>query len=140
MKRTLYLVLSGLMLLFFLGMGKDSGKGIVFVPEPEDTFLVSLVDSSGFSINLDKFSFDGHTKLTGSIGKIDISIPFEKIRTIDFLKEFDHMKAYVKLKSGEQLEVAVKNSIACYGISSFADVRIETGDIKQIKILTKSKK
>ena len=134
MKRKLHFGLVVLLCFFTLGMGSMGESDVVNVPEPEINYKVKLVDQSDMSIDLEKFSCDGQTYLIGKLGKADISIDFDKINSIFFLLQEDDVKAKVNLKDGKVLEIFVEKKKPCYGVSSFADVRIEMQDIKKITI------
>ncbi len=134
MKKKWYFGLVVLLCFFTLGMGSMGESDVVNVPEPEKNYKVKLVDQSDMSIDLEKFSYDGQTYLIGKLGKADISIDFDKINSIFFLLQEDDVKAKVNLKDGKVLEIFVEKKKPCYGVSSFADVRIEMQDIKKITI------
>ena len=134
MKKKWYFGLVVLLCFFTLGMGSMGESDVVNVPEPEINYKVKLVDQSDMSIDLEKFSCDGQTYLIGKLGKADISIDFDKINSIFFLLQEDDVKAKVNLKDGKVLEISVEKKKPCYGVSSFADVRIEMQDIKKITI------
>jgi len=115
-----------------LGMGTTGDQTSVKTPEPDKNYTVTLVDQSDVSLDLEKFSCEGLTYLTGKLGKSDISIDFEKIRSILFVVADGKAKALVTLDNQKQVELTMKKNIPCYGVSSFADVRIEVKDIKKI--------
>ncbi len=140
MKNKLYFGLIALLCLFTLGMGSMGESDVVNIPEPEINYTVNLVDQSDMSIDLEKFSCEGQTYFMGKLGKADISIDFDKINSIFFLLQEDDVKAKVNLKDGKFLEIFVEKNKPCYGVSSFADVRIEMQDIKKITIHGKALK
>ena len=126
----LLLVLCG----FTLGMGRMGGDQVVDLPEPEVNYRVTLVDQADVSMELEKFSCDGLTYLSGTLGKADISIDFEKIRSIFFIFDDNRLKANVHLNDGRTTTILVDKKQPCYGVSSFADVKIEMQNIKTLTL------
>jgi hypothetical protein len=51
-----------------------------------------------------------------------------------FLLDDQQLKADVELNDGRTTAVVVDKQQACYGVSSFADVKIELQDIKSITV------
>jgi len=119
---------------FTLGMGSMGDGQIVAVPEPEQNYKATLVDQADVSMELEKFSCAGQTYLSGSLGKSELSIDFKKIRSIFFLLDDRELHANVSLKDGRQTVIVVDKTQPCYGVSSFADVKIEMRDIKTITL------
>ena len=66
------------------------------------------------------------------MGRAEISIDFGKIDSVLLILQDDHVKAKITLKDGKVLEILVDKGKNCYGIASFANVRIELQDIKTI--------
>ncbi len=124
------LVLCGLT----LGMGGMGSKRVVAIPEPEHNYRVTLVDQADVSMELEKFSCVGLTYLSGTLGKAEISIDFEKIRSIFFVLDDRLLRANIKLTDGRKTAIVVDKTQPCYGVSSFADIKIEMQDIKTITL------
>ena len=61
------------------GMGGLGGKPEGTLPETEQNFSVTIVDRSGVTVNLSRFSMDGSTFLHGQLGDASVTIPFEDI-------------------------------------------------------------
>jgi hypothetical protein len=139
MKKAFYFSLVVIISFCALGMG-GVGQESLTVPEPEENYLVSLIDQSDVSIELENFSCAGFTYFGGKLGKADISISFDKIDSVSFLLNDNDVKAIVSLKDGKIVELLVDRDKPCYGVASFADVRIEIQDIKKITILKKIQK
>ncbi|MBW1834962.1 MAG: hypothetical protein JRI62_09505 [Deltaproteobacteria bacterium] len=85
-------------------------------------------------MDLEKFSFEGQTYFIGKFGRAEISIDFDKIDSVLFILQDDHVKAKVNLKDGKTLEILIDKDKNCYGISSFGNVRIEVQDIKKVAV------
>ncbi len=132
MKKSWYFGLGIFICFLTLGMGNMGERGVIDIPEPEKNYAVALVDQADISMDLEKFSFEGQTYLIGKLGRAEISINFDKIDSVLFILQDDYVKARVNLKDGKALEILVDKGKNCYGISSFANIRIEVQDIKKI--------
>jgi hypothetical protein len=118
-------------------MGGMDENSVVNIPKTDRNFAVTLTDQSDVSMELERFSIDGQSFLTGKFGKSNISIGLEKIETVAFLSKGNEVKADVRLKDGQLVEIMVDKKNACFGVSSFANVRIGVSDIKKITIRIK---
>ena len=134
MKKSCCFGLVILICFFSFGMGNMGDRGVIDIPEPEKNYAATIVDQTDVSMDLEKFSFEGQTYFTGKLGRAEISIDFEKISSVLFILDGDHVKAKVNLKDGKVFEILVDKDKNCYGISSFANVRIEVQDIKKVSM------
>ena len=134
MKKGWYFGLVILICLLAVGMGNMGERGVIDIPEPEKNHAATLVDQTDVSMDLEKFSFEGQTYFIGKLGRAEISIDFDKIDSVLFILQDDHVKAKVNLKDGKALEILIDKDKNCYGISSFGNVRIEVQDIKKITL------
>ncbi|MDI6687351.1 MAG: hypothetical protein QME06_03920 [Desulfobacterales bacterium] len=134
MKKGFYFSLVVILSFCTLGMGGMGEGDAITVPEPEENYAVTLIDQSDVSIDLEKFSCDGLTCIIGKMGRVEISIGFDKINSVFFLLHDKDVVAKINLKDGKVVELVVDNKKPCYGVSSFADIRIETQDIKRLTI------
>ena len=132
MKRTLSGSLFILICCLSMGMGSMGDPVSVKAPEPDKNVMVTLIDQDDVSLELEKFTCDGQTYITGKMGKTDLSIDFEKIRSILSVDTSGQRKALVNLKDNQQVELVIEKDLPCFGTSSFADVRIMTHDIKKV--------
>ncbi len=132
MRSRLYGALFVWMCCLALGMGTMGDSSSIKTPEPDKNFIVTLVDQDDVSMELEKFSYAGQTYLTGKLGKADLSIDFEKIRSILFVMVENQATAIVSLKGQAQVELTVENDTPCFGTSSFGDVRIDVRNIKKV--------
>ena len=132
MKRKLFVSLFIWICCLNLGMGSMDEQVAVKTPEPDKNFVATVVDQDDVSMELENVSFDGKTYLTGKMGKADLSIDFEKIRSMLFVESGGQLTAMVTLEGHKQIELVVAHDAACFGTSSFADVRIAVRDIKKV--------
>ena len=117
-----------------LGMGSMGEPASVKTPEPDQNFRATVVDQDDVSMELEKFSFDGKTYITGKMGKAELSIDFEKIRSILFVEKDGAIIAMLSLDDHQKVELLIEQDAPCFGTSSFADVRIAASDIKKVVI------
>jgi len=134
MKKGWYFGLVILICLLAFGMGNMGERDVIDIPEPEKDYAATLVDQTDVSMDLEKFSFEGQTYFIGKLGRAEISIDFDKIDSVLFILQDDHVKVKVNLKDGKALEILVDKGKNCYGISSFGNVRIEVQDIKKVAV------
>ncbi len=134
MKKSRHFGLVILICFLTVGMGNMGERGVIDIPEPEKNYTATLVDQADVSMDLEKFSFEGQTYFIGKLGRAEISIDFDKIDSVLFILQDDHVKAKVNLKDGKALEILVDKGKNCYGISSFGNVRIEVQDIKKVAV------
>jgi hypothetical protein len=134
MKKRVCLLLSVMAAVMCLGMG-GGGQGGIEIPEPARDFSAALVDRSGLSIVLNRFSCDGSTFFFGKMGMADASVDFDRIRSAAFEKAADGtVSALIQLKDGDTVRLVMKGDMACYGASTVADVRILLADIQNLEI------
>jgi hypothetical protein len=115
-----------------LGMGSMGDQASVRAPEPDKNFGATVVDQDDISLELEKFSCDGKTYITGKMGKADLSIDFEKIRSILFVEKEGRITATITLDDAKQIELYIEDDVLCFGTSSYADVRIGMRGLKKV--------
>ena len=139
MKKTWYLLLLVVIGFTSLGMGSFGGQDSVETPEPNRIYTVKLIDQSDVSMDLEKLTCDGQTYITGEMGRARLSIDFLKISAIFFYLEDDKVRTEITLNDGQKATIYMEKNIPWFGKASFADVRIETKDIKTIETLVLKK-
>ncbi len=134
MKNGFYCGLVLMICFFTLGMGNIVEDDVVNIPEPEKNYSVTLVDQSDVSIDLEEFSCDGMTYFIGKLGKTEVSVDYDRIKSVSFLLHDEDVKAKLHLKDGRVIELVVDGRKPCYGVSSFGNCKIEMQDIKTVSI------
>ena len=114
------------------GMGSFGEQRSIEAPEPDTLYSATLIDQADVSMELKKVSCNGQTYIFGHMGRSQVSIDFKKIRAILFFLKEDKIQASIKLTDGNTVEITVEEDIPWHGVSAFADVRIDTKDIKKI--------
>jgi len=124
--------LMGCIFIVTAGMGSFGDQRSVEAPEPDTLYSATLIDQADVSMKLEKVSCNGQTYLFGYMGRSQLSIDFNKIRAIFFFLKDDKIQANVTLSDDSTVEIIVEEDIPWHGVSAYADVRIDTKDIKNI--------
>jgi hypothetical protein len=132
MKKAWYVSIMIVVGFLTLGMGSFGNQATIETPEPDRNYAATLIDQSDVSMELEKLSYNGQTYITGDMGRARLSIDFLKISAIFFYLEEDKIRAEVTLKDGSVATIYMEKDIPWFGSAAFADVRIETKDIKKI--------
>ena len=132
MKKIAYFIAIVILYGFLMGMGSTGDSAPVTVPEPETDYAVVLVDQSDVSMDLENFSCDGQVFISGKRGSAHISIPFQKISSVQFFLKDAVLTANVKLKDETPVTVTVEKDQPCYGTLSYGSMKINMEDIKSI--------
>ncbi|HHL39501.1 MAG TPA: hypothetical protein ENJ37_03240 [Deltaproteobacteria bacterium] len=114
-----------------VGMGRVPGPE---VPLPDVDFRATIIDSQDIATECRNVSWDGQTFFSGLRGKGAVSIPFEKVRKVEFVGEGGEGLAdfQVTLKSGEVIGVSLEAHKKLTGTTSFGSYRIDAIHIKEI--------
>ena len=133
MRRKWYLAcLLSCVFMMTAGMGDFGQQRSIEAPEPDTLYSATLIDQDDVSMEINKLSCNGQTYIFGYMGRSQVSIDFNKIRAILFLLKEDKLRADINLSNGNTVEIMVEGDIPWQGVSTFADVRIDTKDIKKI--------
>jgi hypothetical protein len=120
--------------LFLVGMGGFGNPGSVQVPKTKTNYSATIVDLSDLATRVENFSFDGQTYLSGKMGDADVSITFDRIKTITFVLHEDTLTAEVELKDGETVYVVMNKKTACFGQFAYGGYKIAVVNIKTVKV------
>lgn len=106
--------------------GLDTDNPTARIPEPSVNHRVTVTDDELNSFEVVKASFDGHIFLTGRVGKAKVSIPFEKMKRVDFVPADGlDVTALVTMLDGQQHALLVKGTTPCFGEAAFGNVTVE---------------
>ncbi len=132
MRRILLVCLLFVSYVFLVAMGGVGSE--IKVPEPVKDYAVTIVDSFDISTDVEKFSLEGQTAISGKLGGGQISIGFDKIASIGFVLQGKTLKAEVLLKDGKTVPLIVEKGIACYGTLPYGKFKIAVEDIRSVVI------
>ena len=136
MRKFFFLLSTLLVFPILMGMGMNGSNVKHNIPTPDKNFSATIVDSQGVTSNVTQISFDGKTYLTGQRGNTTVTIPFDKISSVQIgkLAEDKKVSAFITLKIGGTLNITVDGNLPCYGSADFGNVQIEFKDIKKVDI------
>lgn len=134
MRRGATLSVFCLLWLCLVAMGGLGGPSPVSVPEPSRNFAATIVDQSGISSRVEKFSLDGRIALSGKVGIGQVSIDFEQINTIEFILDDKELNAKVVLADGQPASLIVDNALTCYGRLPYGNFTIGVEDVRSITL------
>jgi len=117
-----------------MGMGGLGGAPEGTVPETDENITARVLDRSGVTTELTRFSMDGKVFLTGQRGNGEITVFFKNIRTLDFDQVAgEHIPAKLQLLSGKALDLEVKKRAVFYGSTGYGAFQIRARDVKRIE-------
>jgi len=131
------LILSALLIIpFIMGMGMGGNNVSHKIPVPDRNFSATITDSQGVTTKVSQITFDGKTYLPGQRGNTNVTIPFEKISSVQVGKvgEDKKVSTVITLKAGGNLNITVDGKIPCYGSADFGNVQVEFKDIRKVEI------
>lgn len=133
-----YIVLLSTIFVFpiLMGMGMNGSNVKHNIPTPDKNFSATIVDSQGVTTKVTQITFDGKTYLAGQRGNTNVTVPFDKISSIQVgkLAEDKKLSAFITLKVGGTLNISVDGNLPCYGSAEFGNVQVEFKDIKKVDI------
>jgi hypothetical protein len=133
MRGALTVVLVLLAATMLMGMGNLGGTPEGTVPKTEENIKVQIVDRSGVSTELSRFSMSGMVFLEGRRGDGQMSVFFRDMKEISFGPvSGNDAPAELLLKSGSRLQLKVNKSAVFYGDSGYGAYRISAGDVNRI--------
>lgn len=116
-----------------LGMGNVGGTPEGTVPKTNENIRAKLVDRSGVSNELTRFSMDGNIFLNGRRGEGQLSVFFRDLMEVSFGPvSGNDTPADLLLKSGKQVQMKVNKSAVFYGDTGSGAYHISAGDVSRI--------
>ena len=135
--KTVFLILIFSIAPFLLAMGMlGDPQARRKAPEPEMRLDALLVDMEETSTKVTHVSYDGELYLPAYRGKGLITIPFEKIRRIEFgEKEGTRRQATVFFKDDKERNFRVEDKILFVGKLAYGTYQIQVKDLKSIELI-----
>jgi len=115
-------------------MGGPAGPERIKVPEPPMNYGATITDQSDVSTQVERFSFEGQTAISGRLGTGEVSIDLDKIASIHIILKDERLSAEVSLKDGEKIPLILEKGAVCYGKLPYGELRIAVEDIRVIAI------
>jgi len=135
MKKLFFLVIA-----FFIitGMGGLGGEDETKLPKTPENFMISLLDTEGYSAKLSHVSISEGLYLSGNIGKGKHIINFNEIKKIVINPINDkEIQAKVYFKDGTETVISTNGKYKLKGRSKYGIFIIELKDVKEINFLGK---
>jgi hypothetical protein len=133
MQSALTLVLVLLSAIVLTGMGNLGGTPEGTVPLTEENIKAQVVDRSGVTTELSRFSMDGKIFLEGRRGEGQMSVFFHNIKEVSFgAVSGNDVTADLLLKSGSRLQLKVRKSATFFGDAKDGVYRISAGDVSRV--------
>ena len=133
MRNLLTVALALLTAILLLGMGNLGGTPEGTVPKTEENIRALLVDRSGVSNELIRFSMDGNVLLKGRRGEGQMSVFFRDLKEVSFGPvSGNYAPADLLLKSGKRVQLKVEKNAIFYGDTGSGAYHISAGDVSRI--------
>lgn len=118
-----------------MGMGNLGGTPEGQVPKTDENIKVQLIDRSGVSTELTKFSINGKVFLEGKRGEGEMSVFFHDLKEVSFNPvSGDTVPAELLLKSGSRIQLKIPKGAVFHGDTGVGAYRISAHDVSRIVI------
>lgn len=118
-----------------MGMGNLGGTPEGQVPKTDENIKVQLIDRSGVSTELTKFSMNGKVFLEGKRGEGEMSVFFHDLKEVSFNPvSGDTVPAELLLKSGSRIQLKIPKGAVFHGDTGVGAYRISAHDVSRIVI------
>jgi hypothetical protein len=134
-RRGLTAVISvGCLWMLLAGMGSEGGqiRGPIRIPTPEKRFTVTLTDRDAVTTRLNYFSAEGMIFFSGTMGRGQVALSFDRIKAIDFHFKNKKLLATADLINGRKLTFVVNRKMRVMGRVAFGNFRIDLGSVRRI--------
>ncbi len=128
----LAVLLCCLPLLMAMSIGSDEAP--TRIPEPKVNYLVTLTDQGGTTVQLSHFSIEGMGFVSGGMGRGEMAVPLDKVKSVEIRRIEGELKATLMLVDGKEVSVAVKGNLKATGKTDFGNYRIPLDEVSSIQI------
>ncbi|GBD97564.1 hypothetical protein BMS3Abin06_02463 [bacterium BMS3Abin06] len=136
MKKYIRILLLVPLALFLTAMAQRGDEAPIKVPETGANIKVVITDIKGLKTELTEFSMDGNTMITGERGKGYLSIPFNKIKEISFIREDNNkIKTVIQTIDGKEITMLMRGGGVFYGNTEFGPFKIEAESVSRIEVI-----
>jgi len=134
MRNLLTVILALLTAALLVGMASIGGTTEGTIPKTEENIRVQLVDRSGVSNELSRFSMDGNVFLNGRRGEGLMNVFFRELKEVSFgTVSGSDTPADLHLKSGKQIQLKVNKNAIFYGDTGSGTYHISAGNVSRIE-------
>ncbi len=118
---------------FLLLTAMGGTGGVERAPRVDKNFAVVITDASGVRIEGEKFSWEGRIHFAGSIGMVQVTVPFEKVKELTVQERRDRfMKVTVRLADGTETSFDIDAKSRCYGEARFGTFMLTIEELKSV--------
>jgi len=118
-----------------MGMGNLGGTPEGQVPKTDENIKAQLIDRSGVTIELTRFSMNGKVFLEGKRGAGEMSVFFRDLKEVGFgIVSGDTVPADLLLKSGRRVQLNVRKGAVFHGDTGDGAYQISAHNISRIVI------
>lgn len=116
-----------------MGMGSLGGPSEGTIPKPKENIGAQLVDRSGISTDLSRFSMDGNIFVRGRRGEGEMNVFFRDLKEVSFgAVSGSDVPADLLLTSGRRVQLKVDKKAVFYGDTGVGNYNITAGDVSRI--------
>ena len=106
------------------------------IPIPARVFRVEVEDIGGVVLVVDRATFDGEVFVYGTIGRAQVTVPFDAFTSLEVRPGPDEDHRTVVISGArEPVEVVVEADRPFYGRTGFGNYKIEIGVVRRLTIL-----
>jgi sporulation protein YlmC with PRC-barrel domain len=118
-----------------MGMSNLSGTPEGSIPMPEKDFKAKITDINSVDTSCSFVSINGKDFLKGKRGSASVTIPFEKIKTVEIKTTGDEkdVDAALKLTHGKFIKLKLTGNSDIYGKTDFGTIQIKIRDVSKIE-------
>jgi hypothetical protein len=132
--RVLILMVLLLSLPLLMAMGIGGSEAPTRIPEPKVNYLVTLTDQGGTTVQLSHFSIEGVGFVSGDMGRGELAVPLDKVKSVEIRRQQGELKATLTLEGGKTVPVSIKGDLKATGKTDFGNYRIPLGEVSSIQI------
>ena len=116
-----------------MGMGNMGGTPEGTVPKTDENISVQLIDRSGVSTELTRFSLNGNVFIEGRRGDGMMSVHFHDLQEVSFGPVSNNdVPADLLLRAGSRLQLRVNKNTPFYGDTGHGAYWIPAGSVSRI--------
>lgn len=118
---------------FLLLTAMGGTGGVERAPRVDKNYAVVITDASGVKLEGEKFSWEGRIHFAGSIGMVQVTIPFDKVKELTVQDRRDRfMKVTARLVDGTETSFDIDAKTRCYGEAKFGTFTLMVEELKSV--------
>ena len=132
-------VLAGVALLALaaglMGLGGGSDTKEAVIPIPNKSYTITLTDNQSNKLVGERSTWEGKVYFRAKFGNATVSVPFEKLKSIQIGKGAapDKVKVRAQMRSGESLDLTADATSKFYADTQFGGYEIFLADLALVE-------